>query len=249
MSMNASSDRWSWRGAVRPISGIEERRQVEALRYRVYVGEMAKPYPHADHEERRLADPLDDVSLILGAFDARTVVGTVRCTWATAPRFSESYGSSLHLDLWADVPRESLAVCSRLVVEPEYRGKHRTSVSLMCAIYFFGREQGISVCLCSTTPSLLRLFERFGFRQYAAPFLDNDAARVQVPLVLLLEDLRHLNAVSSPFLAEALRRNNRSPREDWQRLVGRPADVIAQTNSASLLEVFRDVDNGSNHRA
>jgi predicted GNAT family N-acyltransferase len=219
-------ERWFWKHTVRPIAGDAERRAVEELRYRVYVQEMGKPYPEADHVAQRLSDPLDDGSLILGAFDGGTLVGTVRSTTGEHPRLSECYGAGLQLDEWSDVPPRSLLICSRLVVEPRMRRTQRASLALMCATYYFGRENGITVCLCSTIEPLVTYFERFGFRRYGVPFLDAGADRLQLPLGLLVEDADYIAAIKSPFATEAAERVNPRPRQAWvDRLQASPGEM------------------------
>lgn len=211
----AVTDRWSWRDSVRPIRDEHEREAVERLRYRVYVNEMGKPYPNADHRRGRLADPLDDVSLILGAFDGDTLVGTVRSTPCSEALLRSACCATLQFHCWADVDPSALVTCSRLVVEPMMRRTRRASLALMCGMYFFGREEHRSICLCSTATPLVGFFQRFGFRRYGQPFADSDSGRDQVCLALLLEDVAHLQAVESPFAPEAMRRVNASPRRQW----------------------------------
>lgn len=228
-------DRWFWRDSVRPIRGASEREAVERLRYRVYVNEMDKPYPHADHVRQRLSDPLDDVSLILGAFDGDGLFGTVRSTSAKERILQELYGTPLQLNDWVDVEPSSLLVCSRLTVEPRMRRTLRASLALMCGMYFFGREQDISVCLCSTAAPLVGFFKHFGFRPYGLPFTDPDSGREQTCLSLLLEDVEHLQGTNSPFLAEALPRVNAPPQLSWVERVGASVLGVLDTPAESTL--------------
>ncbi len=220
---------------IRPIRTAEELAAVECLRYRVYVEEMQKPYPQADHACGRLTDPLDADSVVLAAFANGRVMATLRCSWATSAALDDAYGRTLRMDLWDDVPRHALAVCSRLVVAPGAR-KSRIAVSLMCAIYTMARERETAVCLCSTTAPLRQFFERFGFRPYAAPFFDEDSGRLQWPLALLLEDAAHLRAVSSPFLAGARTRTNLPPAAAWVARLGGVAPAATVGTTTALQE-------------
>ena len=102
------ADRSFWRDSVRPIRTDNERAAVERLRYRVSVNEMGKPYPNADHRRQRLSDPLDEVSLILGAFDGDTLIGTVRSTSATERLLHATCGTPLQLNAWQDIDASSL---------------------------------------------------------------------------------------------------------------------------------------------
>lgn len=213
-------DRWFWRDLVRPIYGKHERRLVERLRYAVYVEEMGKPYPSADHRGRRLTDALDDVSLILGAYDSDgTLIGTMRGTPGAAPSLDALEGENLGIEAWADVPRSCLMFCSRLIVDPRARGRARAAVSLNCGMYFYCREQKIRVALCSTAARLVGYFERYGFRPYGESFRDMDSGQELTRLALVLEDVEHLKAVSSPFVMEAAARANVPPERSWMNRV------------------------------
>ena len=203
-----------WCSTVRPIKSDEELDLIARLRYRVYVDEMGKPYPHADHRRERLTDPLDSVSDILGAFDDEGLFGTVRCTSATQPALHDIYGDPLALNLWADVTPSALVVCSRFVVDHGH-AEDGSPGSRSCARCTLGREKGIRVCLCSTALPLVGFFQRFGFRSYGPPFVDGDSARAQQRLALLLEDTAHLQKVPSPFLSGATGRDNPFPPSGW----------------------------------
>lgn len=209
-------DHADWRGRVRPIRGPEEFQQIAALRYRVYVEEMGKPYAEADHGARLLADPVDDCSLVLGAFVGTQIVGTVRSTPAVSYQQHATDFDHLGAPSWLDmVSEQELLVCSRLVIDRQTAGSGKLCLALMCAMYYHGRERGIRVCLCSTTPSLVRFFSRFGFRSFGAPFEDLHSGRTQQPLALLLEDMDHLRHVASPFLSDAATRRNPAPDPCW----------------------------------
>jgi predicted N-acetyltransferase YhbS len=204
--------RYFWRDSVREVVSPEDRAAVERLRYQVYVREMGKPYPGANHVDRRLADDLDNRSVILAARADGRIVGSLRCTRVSP---DDPYGPGLRLDLWPDAPSANALVCSRFVVERRWRHTRRIGLALMGAIYHWARDHDVQLCFCSTGLSLVPFFERFGFRPYGPPFVDADTGRPQRPLCLVLEDVEHLVRVRSPFLIEASQRPNRAPQDAW----------------------------------
>ena len=58
-----------------------EREKIFHFRYRVYVDELHFSPPGADHERKRLWDPLDDVSVSHALLDGGEVVGSLRVTF------------------------------------------------------------------------------------------------------------------------------------------------------------------------
>lgn len=185
---------------MRLIASPAERRMVEKLRYQVYVEEMHKPYPDANHFEQRLGDSIDDESCLFGAFHGPSLVGTMRLTVITSEHQHASF-PGLRLDLWQGLAsRNRLAVCSRLVVDRAHRAGGRISLALIRASTHHGRARGIEVVLCSTIPSLVTFFSTLGFHQSGPAFSDSGSGRTQVPLALTARDVILLRAMGSPFM-------------------------------------------------
>ena len=55
-----------------------EHAAVRRLRYEIYVEEMGRPQPHADHERREIGEELDQHSWILGIRADGALAGTLR---------------------------------------------------------------------------------------------------------------------------------------------------------------------------
>lgn len=63
---------------VRIATTPEELEAVYRFRYRVYVEEMNRQERYADHDRKRIEEPMDAENTIIGAFKDGQVVGTVR---------------------------------------------------------------------------------------------------------------------------------------------------------------------------
>jgi hypothetical protein len=112
------------------------------------------------------------------------------------PRWREIY----RLDkLGEAIPLARVCVSDRLVVDPQWRDSKALGLLLAMA-YRAARTHGIWIDFTHCAPGLIALYEQLGYRRYAEAFVDPEAGN-RVPLLLLTEDLRHLQVVRSPLLA------------------------------------------------
>jgi predicted GNAT family N-acyltransferase len=186
-----------------------ERQEIYRLRYEVYIDEMRKPYPDADHEARMLRDALDDTAVLLVCRGAGRVVGTVRSLMLRDAMASPELVARLALDRFAGPVRRHVNLCSRLVIAQGHRGG-RALLAVLLGIYQWGLANDVHVSLCDTRASHVDLFHRLGYRDDGPPFVDEAAGAIQYPLSLQLRDLAYLRAVKSPF-ARALEQHLEMP--------------------------------------
>jgi N-acyl-L-homoserine lactone synthetase len=221
---------------VRPAVSEDDLRRVYRLRYRVHVVELGKPYVDSDHSRQELHDALDPFSTVLLTCRDGIAVGTHRVTPAEAPGFRELYGASLRLGLFPDGAWPTLAYASRLVVDASLRGRGRVAIALMVALYEHARSTGVTVCVCHTRPSLVDLLRRVGWRRYAPPFVHRESATVQVPMILVADDLAYLERIGSPLLPAARHIGGGHDGLDTWRAVRERADpalrAVADTDDA-----------------
>lgn len=195
--------------ARRPASEAE-RQAAFRLRYDVYVSEQGKVCPEADHSRRVLTDELDADSDLIVAESEGTIVGTVRATHCAHAAVRERYGAEFEIDHVPALSVSEFGVCSRLAVHPECRDM-TVRRELFDAVYEAGMNRGIRLCFAMCAPALLRMFLRVGFREYAPTVMDPHLG-LRHRILLVMDDLAHLQRVHSPFLAVA-RRLEVVPRE------------------------------------
>ena len=206
-SSSSAMDRVAWSNLVQVATCDAQREAIYRLRYSVYVQEVGKPYPAADHAGGRLHDCIDAESLNLFAMREGEMVGAFRGTFDLAIFQHCDPWSRIVAQLYRQYPdRRKIALASRLVVAHQERGRTRTAVALMCALYYFAREDGVDLCVCHTSERHLRLCARMGWRPFGQPFFHADSASVQIPLVLDVLDAAYMGEVQSPLTAEALAR-------------------------------------------
>jgi len=183
------------------------------LRYEVYVAEQGKGYPEADHEERLLSDELDPESELIVVDSLGDIVGTVRANWFDSSATRARYAHVFELVRFPKVALAHIAVCSRLAASTDHR--HTKARSLLFeTIYAQGLERKTCLCFATCAPLLLRMFRRYGFREYITPIHDPVVGTLH-RTVLVLDDLAHLERVQSPFYEMAKNRNVISHNRPW----------------------------------
>jgi heme oxygenase/predicted GNAT family N-acyltransferase len=185
-----------------------ERHRVYRLRYEVYIAEQGKAYVHADHQQGLLRDDADDY---LGACLLVTVGGkpaaTVRTTRLDDPRAFAAYRERFQLDHYGHVSRSMMIVCSRLAILPQYR-RTRVVQAVFNAIYRWEAQRGVRLCFQYCSPALMTLFQHYGFVEYASPMPDAVLGNAH-RMLLVVDDVKHLKTVGSPFYPIAVELNLR----------------------------------------
>lgn len=197
---------------IRQAETDEERQRIFRFRYAIYVEEMGKPMPGANHEQRILQDDLDARSTQLYVERDGDIAGAVRIIWGRdglPPAYSNWYG----LERFRAFPSSEISFTGRMMVAEKYRSSP-LAVSLGREAYRRGHENGVGFDFIHTTPPLVPFFERLGHRRYNGDFLDPDLGP-RTPMVLVLEDLAHLERCQSPFANTARQWPNRPEPAAW----------------------------------
>jgi GNAT superfamily N-acetyltransferase len=199
---------------VRIAQTEEERQAIYRFRYRVYVEELGKSPPSADHANKILKEELDDTAVLLYAAEDGEIVGTLRNNFDVPEGLPERLQRVLELKRFgvAFAPG-ALSYTSRLMVAAERR---HTSVMrrLVQAIYRMTRDRGVRLSFLHAPPSLVPLYEHLGFRRYTHAFKDEVAGQ-QVPMVIVVRDVEQLAKVRSPFYPIARETPNDPAAREW----------------------------------
>lgn len=173
--------------------------QLYAFRYQVYVSELRRKQRLADHAAKRIAEPMDEYSTNLAAFDARDrVIGACRITF--------SGDGPMPRDDWYDFSGLAarhpggVAFTSKLMIDRTYRRSGLFQQITRAAFRtIIGREAPVTVIDCNDP--LVTLYEKLGFVRYKSTFNHPDYGEV-TPMVLYNFYLDHLRAVGSPFAVD-----------------------------------------------
>ena len=97
----------------------------------------------------------------------------------------------------ADCPAESIFIGSRAILIRDARGGSHFR-SLLRQMFRWGLANQVQVTIIDSSPALVPLYRRLGWRTYADHFQD-PALGERVPLVLRMTDYAHLRRIASPF--------------------------------------------------
>lgn len=175
-----------------------DRNEIYRFRYQNYCERQGALYAVADNENRRLFDDDDDRSTLFLARDDGRMVGSIRVTEPVDGRFSADMEHDLLTDRFTAIADpSSIAVLSRFVIEPEYRGG-LVSTLLIYEVAQYCLARHIETIICDCEPHLLAYYRGMGFRPYGEVFSGDTF--LLVPMVLFAGDLVHLGAIGSPLL-------------------------------------------------
>lgn len=177
-----------------------ERQEVYRFRYAVYVEEMGKSPPDANHERRVLMDRFDaTASLYLLRDGEGALVGTLRINHLAALESAQEALRPIPLEpLLEQASLKNLSYTSRLMLRADWRGG--SSLALLCnRIFADSLEEGIRFDLCHAHPGLIELYEQLGYRRFCAG-ITLPGVGYQVPMLLALRDRAHLRRCRSPLM-------------------------------------------------
>jgi predicted GNAT family N-acyltransferase len=192
----------------------EERQRIYQFRYRVYVEEMNKNPRCVNHTERILKDELDDTATLLYLTIDGEIAATLRRNLLSISSLPDAIHHALEIDRFtAAFPKSALSFSSRFMVAPEYRNSS-VAGAIVVEAYKLARERGIQFDFSHASPWLVPFYENLGFRRYSDNFQDTDAG-LQIPLVLLLDDIPYLQTVHSPMYRSARRAVTPTITREW----------------------------------
>ncbi|HSI62448.1 MAG TPA: GNAT family N-acetyltransferase [Candidatus Saccharimonadia bacterium] len=182
---------------IRIATTPEEKEEIYHLRYQAYVEELGWKFDEADDANKRLQDPEDDHETVYYVMDGEKMVATCRQHFG-AGRLDQKTRDKYALDKFSEFKDEEFGFTYRLVVLPEYRGT-TVLMRLLLRVYEDVWKKGIRFSFCYCRPRLIGVYERLGFIRYKENFLVEDQGYM-APMVLIVDDAKHLTAVRSPFL-------------------------------------------------
>jgi predicted GNAT family N-acyltransferase len=171
-----------------------EREEIYRLRYSVYVEEM---HGESRHREANVASKLLYEDLDRTAYNFYVVRENRRVVACGRMNFrpDSSVECEEHLAMSRFVPSfpDHVSMSSRLVLHPSLRGSHLLK-ELVCMMYRFAREHDVHFDFIDCHPRLLTLYSRLGHLSYTSGFRHPKYV-VVVPMVLVFDDLEHLNSM------------------------------------------------------
>lgn len=186
--------------AVRRVTDPAELEQVFRLRYDVYVGEMGRTEPNADHERRTIQDQHDKTAFIIGAFggpENRDLVGTIRFNGACD--LDETDHAFWRMRSAGPFFPQRAGVTTKLIVCPKHRSIG-TPIKLAAEAFREGYLSGLRFCFIDCNEPRRPLFEALGFRKIGDTANHPRYGEVHV-MGLNMADWAEIQRIKSPLLS------------------------------------------------
>jgi len=182
---------------VRIAADAAEIGRLQEFRFRVLVEETGQSPQGADLDARKVVDPTDARALHLYVLAGAEIVGAVRLALLKSVQLPLRLGEACRIETFKTFAGDRLSFTSPLVVAHSHRHSTVPAV-LLGAAYKIARAQGSRFDFCLVPPALVQLYEMLGYRRYTDN-ADDPEGGLRVPLVLVMDDARHLGEVKSPF--------------------------------------------------
>jgi predicted GNAT family N-acyltransferase len=220
-----------------PAITPQEKQKVYHFRYKVYVEEMRKQPRAANHQDKVLTDELDETATLLYIAQGDEIIATLQRSFLDSALLPPALHQQLGISQFVDFPKSALSVSTRLMVAPAYRNS-TTAGAIILAAYQDARERGVQFDFLHAAPWLIPFYTNLGYRRYTSHFLDPDVG-LQVPQVLVTEDVEHLRHVRSPFYRKACRYTNNPAAADWFKQTFPQQQSNFLQNSIAAMPVFQ----------
>jgi CRP-like cAMP-binding protein/predicted GNAT family N-acyltransferase len=170
----------------------EELEAIYRFRYHVYIEELKRDYPDADHERKWLRDDNDQgphtVNLYMGPVDA--IVAVVRLLIWPARQVPENYHQMFSMEIFPGIEDLVTSEIGRLMVKPNSRGD-TVFPTLINAMYEQLVQRGSELCFLYCVPGLVRHYRRnLGARPYGGRLIQAGSS-VGIPMVMIVSDSDH----------------------------------------------------------
>ena len=178
-----------------------EKEEIYRLRYQLYIEEMSGGSRHteADVATRELRDESDKHAIqFYGRQGGQMMICARTNIRGVHPLECEE---QLEMRNFGAAFPNRVTLSSRLALHPKLQGSFMLK-RLVCRMYQFFCVQKISFDFIDCHPRLLPMYSRLGYRLYKPGFRHPKYTYV-IPMVLVLDDLEHLEEVRSPFASIA----------------------------------------------
>jgi predicted GNAT family N-acyltransferase len=172
-----------------------EKQSIYTLRYEVYVEEMHRNQPYADHQRRMIKEPADRTAILMGAWEEDELVGTIRInkTFDTFIEYPEIYD----LEETEAMYDQRLALITKLMIKKDRRGG-RICLNIFRETFKVLRAEGINGIVIDANDHLLGIYSRIGFRSLKEK-LEHPLYGMVTPMVMDLKDYNYFKEIDSPL--------------------------------------------------
>lgn len=160
-----------------------------------------------------LKDELDENAILIYAESQGEIVASYRIVVASDMKVTDEMNKNYGLDNFKDFENKELSFTSMLHIDPKWRSTTLLGKILNIS-YRILRQKNIKFNFSDCSPALVQFFEHLGYRRYCNNF-SKPGQGYRVPLLLITEDLKHLQIIKSPFLPIAEKFENTDATREW----------------------------------
>ncbi|MCC5468010.1 Crp/Fnr family transcriptional regulator [Pelosinus baikalensis] len=186
----------------------EEKREIYRLRYHIYGEEIPFKLVSVDHENKLLYDDLDEWCTLFYAKIGLELVGTVRVNIGQladfSPEIAEAYCMERFQKFYNNNEYYNFGLASKGMVSSSYRNLPVFTM-LMTKVFEVYCDDQVHFGFANTNFHLLPLHEYYGHRRIGKNIVDPNLGLL-ASLVIIPDDIHHLQIVQSPFLKIARKR-------------------------------------------
>ncbi len=186
---------------VRVTANARQKDLVVAFRDRIMVKELGLP-PQSQNANNWLDHGTrDEAAQHLFLLAGKSIVGCLRCHNSDMVAPNRLMTKVFNLPAFDEFGPAALSFTDHMVIGSDWRGSQAPAM-LTAAAFKLARSQGAKFDFTYCPPALVGLYEKIGYRCHSNEYLDTNAG-LQVPLVLVMDDVEHLKTINSPFAALA----------------------------------------------
>ena len=191
-------------GKVQVATTREELEAIWRFRYEVYIEELKRDYPNADHERRWLQDEDDElpsaVNLYLGPLDQ--ILGVQRILIWPPGEIPDEYYQLFSMDVFPGIEEVVIAEAGRLMIRPSARGTQVFPL-LVDAMREQWIERDAKLCFFYCVPGLVKHYKRaMNARPYNGRLIPAGFG-VGIPMVVVVSDPPYVASCDEPAVEVA----------------------------------------------
>ncbi len=188
-----------------------EREAVYKFRYRIYCELLKRTQLYADHDRKRIVEPLDENGSVLVATINGRTVGTLRINRADDP-YATAYRNFYRMQEISGLNINHCTITTKMMVDQENKMQ---AIGMKLAKYGFihSKTRGSLIDFIDCNPPKEAYFRRLGYR-YLFPQAIHPEFGLVTKMVLIFNDRRHLQNVRSPFASLA---SDQDSHPEWVR--------------------------------
>jgi predicted GNAT family N-acyltransferase len=200
---------------VRETANAQERQKILKFRNRIMVDELGVS-PLATTDQQRLDEQeRDEAARHLFLIADNAIAGSLRLFTSEMIRPSKEMITNYGLNAFIEFGPERLSFTDHLAIAEHWRDG-KVPALMMAAAFKLAHNGRAQFNFTYCPPALVGLYEKIGYRSYIEQYLETGEG-LQVPMILVMDDIDHLRAINSPFARLITSKNPDPSTANWFR--------------------------------